>query len=80
MNGVGGYAGWRWIFIIEGCFTLLTSFISFFIIVPFPEKATMFTPEEKRVLLARIELDGATVKNERLNLVEALMDWKIWVA
>jgi len=40
----------------------------------------MFTPEEKRVLLARIELDGATVKNERLNLVEALMDWKIWVA
>ena len=96
MNGVGGYAGWRWyvliffclyhmlnsnrIFILEGLVTILVSFCSFFVIVPFPEKSTMFSPEEKRILLARLEADGANVKHDKLNLWTHMKDWKIWLA
>jgi uncharacterized membrane protein len=29
MDGVGGYEGWRWIFILEGIFTVLIGFASY---------------------------------------------------
>lgn len=32
MDGVGGYAGWRWIFILEGLFTVIVGILSFWII------------------------------------------------
>ncbi|KAI4142727.1 MAG: hypothetical protein LQ340_007249, partial [Diploschistes diacapsis] len=57
LNGVGGYAGWRWIFLIEGILTCLIAFASFFLIVPWPEACTFFTPDEKAVFLARLEAD-----------------------
>ena len=40
----------------------------------------MFTPEEKQVLLARLDSDGAKVAHDKLQIVSALKDWKIWVA
>ena len=80
MNGVGHYEGWRWIFIIEGCATILVALICFPLMIPFPENSKMFTPEEKRVLLARLDSDGAKVKHDKLQIFSALKDWKIWVA
>ncbi|KAL9106196.1 MAG: hypothetical protein Q9227_008729 [Pyrenula ochraceoflavens] len=80
MAGIGGYNGWRWIFILEGAFTVLVAFISWFIIFPFPEDSKIFTPEEKTVLLARLKADGANVKHDNLRLIDQLADWKIWVS
>ncbi|KAK0653773.1 putative transporter [Lasiodiplodia hormozganensis] len=82
MDGVGNYAGWRWIFIIEGLITVVFSFCSIFWIVPFPEKSTMFTPEEKAVLLTRIAEDGGGVRHDKLDpkrFFKYMMDWKIWL-
>lgn len=31
MNGVGGYAGWRWIFILEGLLTIVVAVVAFFV-------------------------------------------------
>ncbi|KEF57579.1 uncharacterized protein A1O9_05497 [Exophiala aquamarina CBS 119918] len=39
MGGVGGYLGWRYIFILEGVLTCLTAIVGAFLIVDFPEKA-----------------------------------------
>ncbi|OJD35965.1 vitamin h [Diplodia corticola] len=82
MDGVGNYEGWRWIFIIEGLITVVFSFCSIFWIVPFPEKSTMFTPEEKAVLLTRIVEDGGLVRHDKLNprrFIKYMLDWKIWL-
>ena len=68
------------IFIIEGLVTIVVSFVSYFIVVPFPEETTMFSPEEKRVLLARLEADGANFKHDKLDLWTYIRDWKIWLA
>ncbi|KAF1351986.1 major facilitator superfamily domain-containing protein [Delphinella strobiligena] len=43
MKGVGGYSGWRWIFIMEGIITVVT---------------TRSSPEEKSAILARVAEDG----------------------
>lgn len=48
--------------------------------VPFPEKSKMFTSEEKRVLLARLDADGAKVVHDKLRIFSAWKDWKIWAA
>jgi hypothetical protein len=68
------------IFVLEGCTTVLVAIVSFFLIVPFPEQSKFLAPEEKLLLLAKIEEDGASVANEKLDLINALKDWKIWVA
>jgi hypothetical protein len=59
---------------------VLVALISFFFIVPFPEHCTFLSLEEKRLLLAKLESDGANIANDKLNLIDALRDWKIWVA
>ncbi|OMP88056.1 putative transporter C11D3.18C [Diplodia seriata] len=82
MDGVGNYEGWRWIFIIEGLITVVFSFCSIFWIVPFPEQSTMFTAEEKAVLLTRIVEDGGVVRHDKLGpkrFVKYMLDWKIWL-
>lgn len=40
----------------------------------------MFTAEEKTVLLARLDVDGAKVAHDKLHFFRALKDWKIWAA
>jgi len=51
MDGVGGYAGWRWIFIIEGLMTIVAAVLGFFVIPSYPEDSTFLLPEEKIYLL-----------------------------
>ena len=36
MRGVGGYEGWRWIFILEGLFTVLLGIACFFLLIDSP--------------------------------------------
>jgi predicted MFS family arabinose efflux permease len=47
MDGVGNYEGWRWIFILEGVFTVLVAIGAFFLMHDFPETASFLTPEER---------------------------------
>lgn len=68
------------IFILEGCATVLVAMIAYFIIVPFPEDCNFLSPEEKRILLARLEADGANVANDKVDFWNTVSDWKIWVA
>lgn len=48
MDGVGGYAGWRWIFILEGLFTVVVAFLSFWVIQDYPETAKFLSEEESK--------------------------------
>ncbi|KAF2644952.1 major facilitator superfamily transporter [Massarina eburnea CBS 473.64] len=38
MRGILGYEGWRWLFLIEGCFTFLIGVLSFFLMPQCPTK------------------------------------------
>ncbi|KAF3003627.1 hypothetical protein E8E13_007598 [Curvularia kusanoi] len=83
MDGIQGYRAWRWLFIIEGVITIAISFVSFFIIVPFPENSEFLRPDEKALLLARLKDDGGVVTHDKLPMrrfVEIFKDWKIWAA
>ena len=47
MNGKGHLAGWRWIFILEGLFTIVYSAITVFILPADVKSARFFTAEER---------------------------------
>lgn len=63
MKGLGGLAGWRWIFVFEGIITCLAGFAGYFLIVDFPElskKSWRFLNErESAYVVARIQKDRA---------------------
>ncbi|KAI9692756.1 MAG: hypothetical protein M1820_009399 [Bogoriella megaspora] len=80
MDGIGSYAGWRWIFIIESLITIVFSLISFFVIVDFPSETNIFSTEEKRVLLARLYQDAAEPYEDKQKTWWSLLDWKILAA
>lgn len=62
MNGVGGYSGWRWIFIIEGAATVIVASVSYFVIPDWPATAKFLNEHERKLLLHRIALDVEEAK------------------
>ena len=57
MDGIAGYGGWRWIFILEGLFTVLVAFAAFWIVPDWPETAKFLKPDEREFLIARLAMD-----------------------
>ncbi|KAL2862688.1 major facilitator superfamily domain-containing protein [Aspergillus lucknowensis] len=64
MRGVGGYAGWRWLFLIEGLFTFLIGVASFFLVPQSPAKTETrwnpkgyFTEKEEKIIVNSVICD-----------------------
>lgn len=60
MQGIGGRAGWAWIFILEGLFTVVFGLLSFFILPKSPVHMKTLTEEEKKYVITALKRDGAT--------------------
>ncbi|KAF2732760.1 MFS general substrate transporter [Polyplosphaeria fusca] len=82
MDGVGGYEGWRWIFILEGLITVFVGIFCWWMVNDFPDTARFLTPEEKIRTLRRLRADNQTrAETEKFNrkyVYAALKDWKTW--
>lgn len=92
MRGVAGLTGWQWLFIIEGCITLLIGIWSFYLMVPsvvqtknrfHPEG--WFTDREEKIVVNRIlrddPLKGGMNNRQALPfkaILRSLMDWNLW--
>ena len=58
MDGVAGYGGWRWIFILEGLLTVIIAFVSYWLVPDWPETAKFYTEEERAFWIRRLALDN----------------------
>lgn len=65
MDGLRGYRGWRWIFILEGLLTVLVSFAFFFLLPNFPEEVKWLTEDERKYVKARLQIDQGKSARER---------------
>ncbi len=91
MNGVGGLAGWRWIFILEGMATVVVAALAFFVLHDFPETASFLTEEERAFVVFRLRYQGQVESADGRPKVpqaeefrwqyvrDAFADWQIWV-
>ncbi|KAL8988717.1 MAG: hypothetical protein Q9177_002254 [Variospora cf. flavescens] len=86
MDGLQGYRGWRWIFIVEGCLTCLVAFLGYIFLISFPDnqksRSIRFLSEEERLfIIARVNQDRGDADLEKFSFKKWLgggADWKIW--
>jgi len=83
MNGVGGIAGWQWMFIIEGLPVVLIGIALLYVLADSPEDVAWLTDEERRLVRARLAAEsrprevrhlGAAVRDPRV-LILALVQF-----
>ncbi|CAN8096810.1 unnamed protein product [Discula destructiva] len=81
MDGLRGYSGWRWIFIIEGALTFVICIGFLFVFPTFPEQAKWLTEEERTYVKARLEADlGRNAAERKItfrDVVTTLRDPKV---
>ncbi|KIM47672.1 hypothetical protein M413DRAFT_15814 [Hebeloma cylindrosporum] len=92
LRGVGGRAGWRYLFLIEGCVTLLVGLCSFLLMPPGPTQTKAwfrpkgwFTEREETIMVNRVLRDDPSKSEmhnrEGLNarmIWEAVSDCRLW--
>ncbi|RVX74984.1 hypothetical protein B0A52_01261 [Exophiala mesophila] len=84
MDGLGGYEGWRWIFIMEGILTVIIGLLAFVWVPNWPEKVRWLSSTEKSMIARKLDIDagGGAARMDRLNKKSAMRiakDWKIYV-
>ncbi|KKK17973.1 hypothetical protein AOCH_005266 [Aspergillus ochraceoroseus] len=83
MSGIRGYAGWRWVFIIEGLLTCVVAIFLFFIIPGFPEEVNWLTEEERDYVRAKLAMDTGKAGEEThmgwREVLDVFKDYKILI-
>ncbi|PGH13944.1 hypothetical protein AJ79_03359 [Helicocarpus griseus UAMH5409] len=83
MDGMRGFLGWRWVFILEGLLTCVVSFGCFFAIPDFPEDVKWLNEEERAFIRAKLAKDvgaaGHEVSLGWRDVLNVFKDLKIFV-
>lgn len=68
LDGKGGLAGWRYMFLVQGLITIVLGVVTYFWMVDFPDQAHktpwFLTAEEQKLAVTRIEHDRKDVEPE----------------
>ncbi|PPQ85806.1 hypothetical protein CVT24_002403, partial [Panaeolus cyanescens] len=81
MDGTGGLAGWRWIFIIEALITIVLAVLTYFYFPDFPDQNHFLTEEQTKLVLERLNEDRGDALPDPITFEKVkqhLLDWKIW--
>lgn len=82
MNQVSGLSGWRWLFLLEGLFSLVFSVFVYFVLPDYPETAKWLNAEEKALAADRLRgAEGSHGDGGSLTWEEAkatLTDWRLY--
>lgn len=84
MNGIGGKAGWAWIFILEGLLTILIGIASLWMVFDFPDEARFLSDIDRERVIRRLKADQqSSAKHEDFKMSyfwEAIKDWKTYTS
>ncbi|KAK0243687.1 major facilitator superfamily domain-containing protein [Armillaria nabsnona] len=78
MDGVGGRAGWRWIFILEGAFTVAWGLMSYFLMPRDAMAARFLRPAEREYLTSQVAESGGE-RFEWREVRKALVAPHVWI-
>ncbi|KAF2755209.1 MFS general substrate transporter [Pseudovirgaria hyperparasitica] len=82
MRGVGGLAGWRWIFILEGLLTVVVASFAYLFVSNYPGTSDFLTPAERTFVVQRLREDSDATEDEAFDWASvrnALRDPKCWL-
>jgi len=76
-NGVNGWQGWQWLFLLEGLPSILAGVVVFFLLEDRIAKATWLSTEEKQLLERNISAEDAG--KEEMPLLAVLASGRVWL-
>lgn len=82
VDGAHGLAGWRWLFIIEGCVTFGISILSLFTLADHPLHTRWLTPEQRELAHARILRDTVSAEEDSgpcAGFMQAIRDPRLYL-
>ncbi len=77
MNGIGGLAGWQWLFIAEGLPVVILGIVLLRVLADRPEDATWLNDEERRIVRTRLESERRPKEVRKLSA--ALRDVRVLI-
>lgn len=82
MRGVGGYNGWRFIFILEGLLTIVVGVIAYWFISNYPDTVSWLSNKERAFIKARLKADSDATNDEAFSwdaVLNGCKDPKVWL-
>jgi len=81
MAGVSGFAGWQWLFLLEGAPAVIGGIVTFFYLSNGPKDAKWLTASERNVIVPALEAEDATPSRDGHGhrLIDALLSGKVWL-
>ncbi|CAK5271129.1 unnamed protein product [Mycena citricolor] len=81
MNQTAGLSAWRWLFILEGIPSCLSSILVFFILPDYPETASWLSETEKQLAKERLKDDASQGSSRPLSWTDVkatMSDWRLY--
>jgi ACS family tartrate transporter-like MFS transporter len=80
LEGVLGFHGWQWLFIVEGLPAIVLAFVVHGALTPTPDRATWLSGDERTWLHAELAKERQTIEvDSRHSLLSALANWRVLV-
>ena len=76
-SGVNGWAGWQWLFLLEGIPTILIGIVVWFYLDDGISSARWLSDEQKRLLQQKIDGDGSVQADHSFK--QSLRNPKVWI-
>lgn len=72
----GSLADWRYLFIVEGCGTVIFSVFAYWYLPRSASEAKFLNPKEKELAYYRMQVDSSSIVNERFNVRDSFSIFK----
>jgi ACS family tartrate transporter-like MFS transporter len=79
LDGVGGLAGWQWLFILEGLPAVVLGLVVLRVLPESPADARWLTPEERHALISRLDEETALRPAAVRSIGGAMTSGRIWL-
>lgn len=83
MDGIAGLEGWRWLYIIEGCGSVVVAIVVAFLLPDNFENARFLNEDDRKLMRIRAEVDALYDPKPNFDWAEvkkAFMDPKTWIS
>lgn len=80
MDGTAGYAGWRWLFFIEGAISFALGIATYWLFPDNPETAYFLNAEERELAKLRLEVHGNYEPYDWADVKAAFKDPVCWLS
>jgi MFS family permease len=79
LHGVNGWAGWQWVFLIEGVPSVIASVVTWYYLTDRPAQAQWLTPAQRQLVENDLARDGAALGHREESLLSALKNGRLWL-